>query len=71
MVDATFGGGPPNSNISIFQCSGQYLSGVFVAQYPSGGGLISGVSGTMTLYGQYTSGTYTANTPRSESSWNV
>lgn len=71
MVDATFGGGPPNSNICQAQISGIFLSGVFTSQFPSGGGQISGASGPMTSYGQYLSGTYTCNTPRSESSWNV
>lgn len=71
MVDSSYGGGPPNSNISQYQVSGQYISGIFNSIFSSGQAQASGASGPLTSGGQYLSGIYTCNTPRSESSWNV
>lgn len=81
MVDSTYGGGPSNSNISKYQVSGltQYAptgntqsgggqSGLYVSQPCLYNTIISGTGSNPQ---QFLSGTYVANIPTSESSWNV
>jgi len=80
MVDASYGTGPSNSSVSKYQMSGLTLfsggntliSGATLSLYPSQPCFYNTViSGTGSNPQQFISGIQTANTPNSESSWNV
>lgn len=84
MVDASYGGGPSNSNVQKIQLSGHVLtsSAGYVGQSTVRLAHISGI-GSISQGGLVASGIYvlnqfgalsgiaTDNTPTSESSWNV